>query len=53
MATGTRLAIEMTVTARLPLPSLAAPAVHAVMHQVLDRMGDRFAANLLAELDRG
>ncbi len=51
--TGTRLTIELTVTARLPLPGLAAPAVHTVMHQVLDRMGDRFAANLLTELDRG
>ena len=53
VASGTRLTIELTVTARLPLPALAAPAVHTVMHQVLDRMGDRFAANLLAELDRG
>jgi hypothetical protein len=48
---GTRLTIELTVTARLPLPGLAAPAVQTVMHQVLDRMGDRFAANLLAELE--
>ena len=53
VAAGTRLTIELTITARLPLPSLTAPAVHTVMHQVLDRMGDRFAANLLAELDRG
>ncbi|HEX6148497.1 CoxG family protein [Nocardioides sp.] len=49
---GTRLSIELTVTARLPLPGLAAPAVHTVMQQVLDRMGTRFAANLLEELDR-
>ncbi len=49
---GTRLSIELTVTARLPLPGLAAPAVHTVMQQVLDRMGSRFATNLTTELER-
>ena len=49
---GTRLSIDLTVTARLPLPGLAAPAVQTVMHQVLERMGSRFATNLTTELDR-
>jgi carbon monoxide dehydrogenase subunit G len=48
---GTRLSIDLTVTARLPLPGLAAPAVHTVMQQVLDRMGSRFATNLTTELE--
>ena len=49
---ATRLSIELTVTARLPLPGLAAPAVRTVMQQVLDRMGSRFATNLTTELER-
>lgn len=48
---GTRLGIELTVTARLPLPALARPAVEAAMQQVLNQMGNRFAANMLRELD--
>ncbi|MGZ5399244.1 MAG: hypothetical protein ACXWDL_10715, partial [Nocardioides sp.] len=47
---GTRLSIELTITARLPLPGLARPAVQAAMHQVLNQMGNRFAANMLREL---
>lgn len=47
---GTRLTIEITVTARLPLPGLARPAVEATMQQVLTQMGNRFAANMLREL---
>ena len=47
---GTRLSIELTITARLPLPGLARPAVEATMHQVLNQMGNRFATNMLREL---
>lgn len=47
---GTRLSIELTVTAALPLPAVAKPAVHTVMAQVLNQMGNRFAANMLREL---
>lgn len=47
---GTRLSIELTITAGLPLPALARPAVHTVMQQVLNQMGNRFAANMLREL---
>jgi carbon monoxide dehydrogenase subunit G len=47
---GTRLSIEITVTAQLPLPRLTGAAVRVVMHQVLTHMGDRFADNMLAEL---
>ena len=47
---GTRLTIELTITARLPLPGLARPAVQATMHQVLNQMGNRFATNMLREL---
>lgn len=48
---GTRLTIELTVTARLPLPAVARPAVQSAMSQVLRHMGGRFAANMLRELD--
>ena len=47
---GTRLTIELTVTARLPLPGLARPAVEATMQRGLTQMGNRFAANMLREL---
>ena len=47
---ATRLTIELTVSAQLPLPGLARPAVHTVMQQVLNQMGNRFAANMLREL---
>lgn len=50
---GTRLGIELTITARLPLPGLARPAVEATMQQVLNQMGNRFAANMLRELGGG
>lgn len=50
---ATRLSIELTVTARLPLPGVARPAVEAAMQQVLNQMGQRFAANMLRELGRG
>lgn len=47
---GTRLSIELTVSAQLPLPSIAGAAVRVAMQQVLNHMGDRFAHNMLAEL---
>ncbi len=49
---GTTLTIDLTITARLPLPGMAGPAVRSAMSQVLRHMGDRFAANMLRELDR-
>lgn len=52
IAGGTRLSIELTVTAQLPLPGVARPAVEAAMHQVLNQMGQRFATNMLRELRR-
>jgi len=51
-AAGTLLTIDLTVSARLPLPGLAGPAVTTTMAQVLRQMGTRFATNLLAELER-
>lgn len=48
---GTRLTIDLTVSARLPLPAVARPAVHTAMSQVLRHMGGRFASNMLRELD--
>jgi len=47
---GTRLSIELTVRARLPLPGVARPAVEATMQQVLNHMGQRFATNMQREL---
>ena len=47
---ATRLTIDLTVSARLPIPGLARPAVHTAMAQVLRQMGARFATNLLREL---
>jgi carbon monoxide dehydrogenase subunit G len=49
---GTRLTIDLTVSARLPVPGVARPAVQTAMAQVLRHMGTRFAANMLAELER-
>ena len=50
---ATRLGIELTVTARLPLPGVARRAVEGAMQQVLTQMGNRFAHNMLRELGRG
>ena len=50
VADGTRLEIELTVSADLPIPGLARRAVETAMHQVLNQMGNRFAANMLREL---
>ena len=47
---ATRLGIELTVTAQLPLPGVARRAVEAAMHQVLTQMGNRFAQNMQREL---
>lgn len=47
---GTRLAISLGLTVELPLPRLAGPAVTAVMKETMQRMGDRFSANLLRHL---
>ena len=49
---ATRLSIELTVTAQLPLPGLARGAVEPAMHRVLTQMGNRFAANMLRELSQ-
>lgn len=49
-AGGTELSISLTLAVDLPLPRAAAPAVNKVMKRVMDGMGDRFAANLLAHV---
>lgn len=49
---ATRLSIELTVTAQLPLPAMARPAVERTMQAVLSQMGNRFATHLLQELER-
>ena len=49
-ADATRLGIELTVTAQLPLPGVTRRAVEAAMQQVLSQMGNRFAHNMLREL---
>jgi carbon monoxide dehydrogenase subunit G len=46
----TELSIDLTLTVDLPLPGVAAPAVGRVMQGVLDRMGEKFAENLLDHL---
>ena len=47
---GTHLAISLTLSADLPLPRAANGAVTRVMRGVMQRMGDRFSANLLRHL---
>ena len=47
---GTHLEIDLTLTIDLPLPRAAGPAVRGVMHSMMTRTGDRFAANLLTHL---
>ncbi len=49
---GTALAISLTVCVDLPLPKLSSGAVTGVMKRVMDRMGDKFAVNLLDHLDK-
>jgi hypothetical protein len=48
--TGVRLDISLTITADLPLPKSAGFAVRQVMRRTMTMMGDRFSANLLADL---
>ena len=47
---GTDLSIGLTLSVELPLPRTASRAVHRVMASMMDRTGDRFAANLLDHL---
>jgi hypothetical protein len=47
---GTHLKISLTLQVELPLPALAGRAVNRVIEATIERMGDRFSANLLAEL---
>jgi carbon monoxide dehydrogenase subunit G len=47
---GTALVTDLTISLDLPLPGVARPAVKATMGKVIDTMGDRFSANLLAHL---
>ena len=47
---GTQLSIDLGLCVELPLPRAAAPAVNRVMQRVMDGMGDKFAANLLAHV---
>jgi len=47
---GTHLAISLTLDVDLPLPRLAGPAVRTVMQETMQRMGERFSANLLQHL---
>ena len=49
---GTRLEIDLTVRAQLPVPGVTRAAVQPAMQGVLSQMGHRFAANMLAELRR-
>lgn len=49
-ADGTALKISLTLEVDLPLPRRAAPAVRRVMETTMNRMGDRFSANLLRHL---
>ena len=48
---GTRLAIRLQLCVELPLPRVAKRAVDTVMGRVMEHMGDRFAVNMLRELD--
>ena len=52
VAGRTRLEIDLTVRAQLPVPGVTRAAVQPAMHGVLAQMGHRFAANMLAELRR-
>lgn len=47
---ATRLAIDITITAELPLPRAAKRAVEKVMAATMAKTGDRFARNLYARL---
>ena len=47
---ATRLSIEIELHAELPLPRLSARAVERVMSEVMEKTGERFAANLYDHL---
>jgi carbon monoxide dehydrogenase subunit G len=47
---GTRLKISLTLEVDLPLPRSTAPAVRRVMQATMNRMGDKFSANLMHHL---
>jgi uncharacterized protein YndB with AHSA1/START domain len=47
---GTALVTDLTISLDLPLPGVAGAAVKGAMGRVIDTMGDRFSANLLAHL---
>ncbi len=47
---ATRLSIELTITAQLPVPRAARRAVEPAMQQVLNQMGIRFAHHMEDEL---
>lgn len=47
---STKLAIDITITAELPLPRAARRAVEKVMATTMARTGDRFARNLYVRL---
>ena len=47
---GTALAISLTFDVDLPLPRSARPAVRRVMEATMNRMGDKFSANLMHHL---
>lgn len=47
---GTELSIDLSLAVDLRLPRASAPAVNKVMQRVMDGMGDKFAANLLAHV---
>ncbi|HEY8301861.1 MAG TPA: hypothetical protein VIG48_08175 [Jatrophihabitans sp.] len=47
---GTALKISLTLAVELPLPRSATPAVRRVMQATMNRMGDKFSANLLHHL---
>ncbi len=50
---GTRLTIDLAITARLPLPRLVSPAVTTVMSAVMTQMGNGFATALDRHLRQG
>jgi uncharacterized protein YndB with AHSA1/START domain len=51
-ASGTDLAIDLTITVDLPFPGIARPAVRAAMRAVIATMGARFSHNLVRHLER-
>ena len=50
---ATRLETSLEICVELPLPRVAGSAVRTPKKGVMAQMGDRFATNLLAHLDRG